>query len=69
MPAADTEALSAGTMTATATVQEATDTESLVITVLEKPPLTVTLPPGYELPPELIPTTPPTLSANDGGVD
>ena len=31
----------------------------------EEPVSTVTLPPGYELPPELIPTTPPTLSADE----
>ena len=32
------------------------------------PASTVTLPPGYELPPELIPARPPTLSANEAAL-
>ena len=34
----------------------------------EEPVSNVTLPPGYELPPELIPATPPTLSANEAAL-
>lgn len=68
VPAADVEALPAGTVTVTAVADEATDTDSLVITEPEVPPPTVTLPPGYELPPELIPVTPPTLSADEAAL-
>ena len=37
-------------------------------TELDEPVSTVTLPPGYELPPELIPDTPPTLSKNEAAM-
>ena len=40
-------------------------TEEPVDTEPGEPVSTVTLPPGYELPPELIPATPPTLSSNE----
>ena len=35
---------------------------------VEEPVSTVTLPPGYELPPELIPATPPTLSKDEAAL-
>ena len=68
VPVADTEALTAGTVTVTAVADEATDTDSLIITEPEVPTSTVTLPPGYALPPELIPATPPTLSADEAAL-
>ena len=68
VPAEEAEVLPAGTVTVTAVTDEATDTDSLVITEPEVPISTVTLPPGYELPPELIPATPPTLSADEAAL-
>ena len=50
------------------TVVEPTAPEEPIETDMEEPISTVTLPPGYELPPELIPTTPPTLSADEAAL-
>ena len=65
--AADAEVLTTGTVTVTAAAKAATDSGSLAITEPEGP-TTVTLPPGYELPPELIPATPPKLSKDEAAL-